>query len=379
MKVLVHTPQGDAMDFDLEVDDTVGTLKLLIYSVKQELEGVDGVELSLKGEVLANDDATIADVRYQEGDVMMFGLPIPAAGAETCTITAVGAKGQGKGRGLPLQGRPGTIPTSGFAAVEILVSSCGNEKTNGLYTPEVPYNGKPVWYKAPSPEEPSADDSEDKSADRGERCIYYSARAERWYVGDALEEGGFTFAAAFGQSTIPPLSGWRDGTLLECQSAASGGDLDAPAALRELTKLLNVEPWADQEVCYTTMLKVLGNIVAHPGEAKFHSLKVENAAIQNKILRHDGARGFLEATGFRESDGVLTLPHDRGSQAQLSCDFLQGFANEAAYANIRKERWAKAAEEAKKDAARPKRYAGAGKDEDAGPRFGRDRGMRGGG
>merc|ERR1711865_1233768 len=117
-----------------------------------------------------------------------------------------------------------------------------------------------------------------------------------------------------------------------------------------MEKLAKIDPWADQEVCYVTMLKVLGNIVANPTEGKFFSLKIENAAIQKKILSHDGARGFLEALGFRENAGALVLPLDHHGDAKLGQDVLQGFANEKAYLNVRKARQAVAAEEMKKEA-----------------------------
>ena len=47
----------------------------------------------------------------------------------------------------------------------------------------------------------------------------------------------------------------------------------------------------------------------------------------------------------------LSVPKDRGAQAKMAYDLLEGFANEAQWDHIRKERHAKAAEEAKKEAA----------------------------
>jgi len=196
-----------------------------------------------------------------------------------------------------------------------------------------------------------------------------------------LEEGGFSFVVGFGKSTIPPLHGWNNGTVVEFQSAAPSGDINAKSGLEALAKLYEITPWADQELCYVTMLKVLGNIVANPGEQKFMSLKIDNAAIQNKILRFAGARDFLEALGFHEEGGALVLPPSCNANAKLGHETLQGHANEANYHQIRRERHAKAAEEAKKEAARPKHYAPSAADGgDSGPRFGRDRGpQRGGG
>ena len=91
-----------------------------------------------------------------------------------------------------------------------------------------------------------------------------------------------------------------------------------------------------------TMLKLLGNIGSHPGEAKFCSVKIENPAIQNKILRFAGARQFFEAIGFCEESGSLVFPTDGSAQAKMAYELLEGFANEAQYNHIRKERHAKA-------------------------------------
>lgn len=261
-----------------------------------------------------------------------------------------GAASEGKGAGKGAD-RPGSVPSEGFLAVKICVSKCTNELTNGIYLPAKPYSGKPVWHKAASEDEPM-DGAESK--DRGERFIYYSERGEKWFVGDALEEGGFSFVLSPGKAVVPPADGWYNGTSLDFEGEAKEGAVAAAAALIEMTKLGKIEPWADQEICYVTMLKVLNNIVANPTESKFFSLKIENQAIQNKILRHDGARGFLEAVGFREDGGALVLPMDRSAHAKMAHEVLQGFANEMQYQSIRKERHAVAAEEAKKEAERKK-------------------------
>merc|ERR1712039_529795 len=217
--------------------------------------------------------------------------------------------------------------------------------------------------------------------DRGERYIYYSARIERWFIGDDLEEGGFTFVASCGKALMPPLTGWKDAALEIVETDANGG-INVAGALRELAKLRDIDPWEDQETCYVTMLKVLSNIFSNPGEAKFCSLKIENAAIQKKILRHDGTRGYLEAIGFREDAGALVLPTDRSAVAKLAHDLLQGFGNEAQYDKIRAERHAKAKEEKAKDAAnegwkRPKANESAGYGGDSGGKGGGKGPMRG--
>jgi len=386
MKVVVQKAGSEAMTFEVEATDPILMLKCLTESVKPDLGPASEFHFTLKGVPLQDDDASLQDVGYCDGDVLMVACgedgqtgdaPAPAAAAAAADPVAA-------------QGHSGVAPTSGFAAVQIVVSMCKNEKSNGVYVPAVPYAGKSVWHKAGSaPEEAAAGaegevpdaDMKPKSKDVGDRVIYYSVKSERWYIGDKLEEGGFSFVVGFGKATIPPLHGWNNGTVVEFQSAAPSGDINAKAGLEAVAKLGEISPWADQELCYVTMLKVLGNIAASPGEPKFLSLKIDNAAIQNKILRFAGARDFLEALGFREEGKALVLPPSCSANAKLGHEMLQGHATEASYHQIRKERHATAAEETKKEAARPKRFAPSAADGgDSGPRFGKDRGpQRGGG
>lgn len=380
--MIVSMMKADGQVLEIETDsgdDTVMMLKILIGSKDDSLGA--SPRLFFEGSELTDEEATLTAVQYWEGAkmyVVAAGEEVPLSALQPpAGVTSMGGKGKGKGRGVPLQGRKGDAPASGFQAVQIVVSGVSNEKTNGVYLPAPPHNEKPCWYKAASSEEPAEGDSKDD----GERGIYYAPRQEKWFIGDELDSGGFAFAQSWGQCVIPPSTGWAGGASIKFQGEAADGDVNGSAGLTELTNLSNVEPWADQETCYNTMLKVLNNIATNPGEAKFFSLKVDNAAIQNRILKHNGARGFLEAIGFREKDGALTLPQDRHSQAAVARDMLQGFATEASYRNIQKERHAKAAEETKKEAVKPKRWAppAGGGDEGGGSRFGKDRGMRGGG
>lgn len=387
MKIAVKTTSAcgvaETLDFDVDAADPLSTLKCLVEAAKPDLGSAASIQLTFKGTVLADDGATFGDLQCQEGDVLEAAFTM---GAISLTKAAMASKKPAGG-----YDRTGAVPTIGFEAVRIIVSKCSNEGCNGVYLPTNPYAGKPVWYKAAAEEQAEAEVATEKvagaeSKDLGERLLYYSVDAEKWFIGDALEEGGFTFAASPGKFDMPCLKGWYNGTVLEFESDASEGVLNASAALKELLNLSSVEPWADQEVCYVTMLKVLGNIVANPTEAKFFSLKIENPAIQNKILRHNGARGYLEALGFGENAGALVLPVSQAEQAKAGHAMLQGYANEALFQNIRKERIAKANEEvaiAEKEAKLARRFApppgagGGGGGGGGGKGGGPGRGMRG--
>jgi len=370
MKVRVQPPSGDVVELDADTSETILTFKCLLESLNPGLGAAHTMSLGYNGNPLL-DDGTLAAAGYVEGDL----LSLNGASVRPAKVDLTGAAK------AAIQGRPGVAPSSGFRALRLVVSQCTNAKTNGVYLPAPPHGSKPCWVKE-GRDDPDGDDPMDgdkpKSKDRGERAVFYSEKANKWWIGDELIDSGFTFVGAWGQCFMPPSRGWHNGTLLEFKGDAAEGDLDAAAALAQLDKLKEAE-WAGQETCYVTLLKVLNNIASNPGEAKFCSLKIENAAIQSKILRFDGARGFLEAVGFREAAGALVLPAERHAQARLAHELLEGFANEASYENIRKERHAKAREEIKKEEATNwKRPAAPKDDAGGGPRFGQDR-MRGGG
>ena len=61
-------------------------------------------------------------------------------------------------------------------------------------------------------------------------------------------------------------------------------------------------------VALSTMIRLVVNVLESPAEAKFRTIKAENAAIQQKILSVPGAREMLLAVGFQHvgAPGPLT-------------------------------------------------------------------------
>jgi hypothetical protein len=47
-----------------------------------------------------------------------------------------------------------------------------------------------------------------------------------------------------------------------------------------------------------TLLVFVGNVVTHPGEAKYRRVRLANAAFQSKLGRHAGGVAAMEAFGF---------------------------------------------------------------------------------
>lgn len=80
---------------------------------------------------------------------------------------------------------------------------------------------------------------------------------------------------------------------------------------------------------HATLSKILGNIVASPGEAKFRKLRTTNAKI-GALLATRGVRAILMGAGFVEEGGeYLVLPESAPVDGvQSAIDKLQGQATE---------------------------------------------------
>lgn len=57
----------------------------------------------------------------------------------------------------------------------------------------------------------------------------------------------------------------------------------------------------------STLLKYLGNIAANPQEPKFRSIKLSNAAFQQRVAAVPGSLDFLQLCGFKMSSEALTM------------------------------------------------------------------------
>jgi hypothetical protein len=80
---------------------------------------------------------------------------------------------------------------------------------------------------------------------------------------------------------------------------------------------LRVVPAGLVDAAVKVLQKVVGNIVANPGEAKFRRLKKTNKMVEGKLLPCRGAVQLLIACGFRSADGVLSLANDKVDLARL--------------------------------------------------------------
>lgn len=139
-------------------------------------------------------------------------------------------------------------------------------------------------------------------------------------------------------------------------AAPSDNSAALKAALKHIEESSN---WQTQETCYVTLLKLLGNVVEHPAEAKFRLLKLTNAALKAKVFDVVGAKDMLLVAGFREmADGeAFELPAAlSGSYVAAVRDALQQHANQAKLNELRRERDERIAA-AKEEATKHNKYS----------------------
>eukprot|EP00929_Paragymnodinium_shiwhaense_P114265 TRINITY_DN82603_c0_g1_i1.p1 TRINITY_DN82603_c0_g1~~TRINITY_DN82603_c0_g1_i1.p1 ORF type:complete len:165 (-),score=31.10 TRINITY_DN82603_c0_g1_i1:16-510(-) len=117
-------------------------------------------------------------------------------------------------------------------------------------------------------------------------------------------------------------------------------------AAKEALSAVGAQPWEVQEACYGVLLKLLGNVVREPAEAKFRSVKSGNATIKAKVFDCPGGSDVLLAAGFVAGTECYTLPDDASvDTVQATLDELQHQASTKRDQNFRALRDEKIARE----------------------------------
>ncbi|CEM17404.1 unnamed protein product [Vitrella brassicaformis CCMP3155] len=130
----------------------------------------------------------------------------------------------------------------------------------------------------------------------------------------------------YGISGIPSLVliNGRDGSLINkegrqqalqpnfVQGLPMGGGLDASVRgvdLEAALEALDSSGVGDEEkrIGLETIATVIRNVVNHPGEAKYRTLKKSNKSVQQKLGRPEFAQ-LLKVAGFREQQDSYTIP-----------------------------------------------------------------------
>jgi len=126
------------------------------------------------------------------------------------------------------------------------------------------------------------------------------------------------------------------------------------AVVEAAVERLDAVEWAIQEMFYTTLLKVLNNILQNPQEAKFRSLKKGNAALKSKLfdVAESAARDLLQLAGFEDSAETIGLAGPPDGRCTAVRDAVTSKGEKRKHDQIRKERDARIAEEKKRAPAR---------------------------
>lgn len=88
--------------------------------------------------------------------------------------------------------------------------------------------------------------------------------------------------------------------------------------MRQLMVDLKKNPDERKTTAFQTLQKIIGNIVAMPENPKYRTIKLDNAAIQDRIGRFCEALEFLRTAGFEDSDGMMTLSQDATCSVTLT-------------------------------------------------------------
>ncbi|KAG1656394.1 hypothetical protein FOA52_008804 [Chlamydomonas sp. UWO 241] len=73
------------------------------------------------------------------------------------------------------------------------------------------------------------------------------------------------------------------------------------------------------KVALSTLSKYIGNVAAHPGEEKYRTIKLTNAAFQSRVGGVSGSLEVLALAGFvKESDEAMVMPASSASPEALS-------------------------------------------------------------
>merc|ERR1719235_1240122 len=161
-------------------------------------------------------------------------------------------------------------------------------------------------------------------------------------------------------------SHWPAGTPIDDDSCAT------------MLGLIAAVDWEVQEGFYGTAMLLLRNILDKPSEAKFRSIKTDNAKIKSKVLDVAGCgKDLFLLGGFAEEGSMLQHPTGAEGKVRTLYDKISATANSAKEKQLRAERDKKIAEEVEKDAKRRPPTGGAGGNERM--NVGSDRKGRGGG
>merc|ERR1719331_744322 len=75
----------------------------------------------------------------------------------------------------------------------------------------------------------------------------------------------------------------------------------------------------------SVLVKLLTNVINHPGEIKYRQVRLGNKTVEEKLLPASGAFEVLFSCGFEETDDKLVLPLN--TPDQILKEFLRALQN----------------------------------------------------
>lgn len=81
-------------------------------------------------------------------------------------------------------------------------------------------------------------------------------------------------------------------------------------------------PLTQNEECLKTLISIITNIINHPNEDKYQSIRTTNPAIEKRLGTVPGAYDFLMGIGFERNGEFLTLNKQKGDVSEQFSDIL---------------------------------------------------------
>ena len=145
-------------------------------------------------------------------------------------------------------------------------------------------------------------------------CNHYTDVALQFLSGvgappEVMEQVDVFLSTPMGRQLQPMIENMMGGFAAppqqQQQQAAVADTPPPPAVAACITEL--VEEFDGGVEALQTLAKVFSNLVAHPTEVRYRTLKLTNKEVARRVGRHAAAMSVLTRSGFVEKDGVMTF------------------------------------------------------------------------
>merc|ERR1719198_1495367 len=79
--------------------------------------------------------------------------------------------------------------------------------------------------------------------------------------------------------------------------------------MKALTKMKREAPYTIFLIAVNTLIRLMNNVLSHPGEARYCRVRYNNSALQSKLFSQPGGRDAITSVGFEEhtEDGEIVF------------------------------------------------------------------------